>query len=255
MEWRSLADNWLLQPQSPKGIVHFLGGAFVGATPHIVYDALLSSLAKAGYLVVATSYVTDPNHRRIASQIASDFQTVLAALSTAQDLPIFGLGHSLGCKLHILNSCQEVTIPSPSRRAGNILMAYSNASFRGDLPKWVPVEFQPSPEETEALIDRYYALNRTLLVKFERDSIDDIAALNRQLAQKLGSPLDYQLMPGDHGTCAGGRYPLPTSQAFSPLDAIGQYLYQSLTQENQMLHSVVCMWLDRQLQLLRSTVD
>ncbi|MEO0356479.1 MAG: DUF1350 family protein, partial [Cyanobacteria bacterium P01_A01_bin.3] len=62
MEWRSLADNWVLQPRNPKAVVHFLGGAFVGAAPHVAYDALLTSLAEAGYLVITTPFFTSPQH-------------------------------------------------------------------------------------------------------------------------------------------------------------------------------------------------
>lgn len=40
----------------PKGIVHFLGGAFVGAAPQVSYGALLTKVAAAGYVVVATPF-------------------------------------------------------------------------------------------------------------------------------------------------------------------------------------------------------
>ena len=37
----------------------------------------------------------------------------------------------------------------------------------------------------------------------------------------------------------GGRYPLGTSREFSSVDAIGQFLYQSLKGEHQKLQAVV----------------
>ncbi|MEM9536213.1 MAG: DUF1350 family protein [Cyanobacteria bacterium P01_E01_bin.45] len=241
MEWRSLADNWVLQPRNPTAVVHFLGGAFVGAAPHVAYDALLTSLAEAGYLVITTPFFTSPQHGQIADEVAKTFRSGLAALAV-EKLPVFGMGHSLGCKLHLLNSCRECAT-GVDVRAGNVLMAYSNASFGGDFSELVPVEFEPSPAETEALIDLDYSLERTLLVKFERDDIDDIGSLRRQLGRKLGDSLDYQLLAGDHGTCAGGRYPLGPSREFSPVDAIGQFLYQALTRENQHLQVAVRDWL------------
>ncbi|MEL7085079.1 MAG: DUF1350 family protein [Cyanobacteria bacterium J06597_1] len=244
MEWRSLADNWVLQPRNPKAVVHFLGGAFVGAAPHVAYDALLTSLAEAGYLVITTPFFTSPQHGQIADGVATTFRNGLVALAV-EGLPMFGMGHSLGCKLHLLNSCRECAV-GVGVRTGNVLMAYSNASFGGDFSELVPVEFEPSPAETEALIDRDYSLERTLLVKFERDEIDDIAALRRQLGRKFGDSLDYRVLAGDHGTCAGGRYPLGTSREFSPVDAIGQFLYQSLTRENQQLQTVVSRWINQQ---------
>ena len=250
MKWRSLADNWILQPRNPKAVVHFLGGAFVGGTPHVVYDALLTSLANAGYLVVTTPFITSPQHRQIADGVAETFRRGLAALAV-EGLPVFGMGHSLGCKLHLLNSCRECA-DGDGVRTGNVLMAYSNASFGGEFSEWVPVEFEPSPAETEAIIERDYSLARTLLVKFERDDIDDIAALRRQLGRKLGDSLEYRVLAGDHGTCAGGRYPLATSQEFSPVDAIGQFLYQTLTRENQQLQEMLRLWLALQMQHYRS---
>lgn len=42
--------------QAPKALLHFLGGAFVGAAPHLTYNYLLSGLAEMGFLVVATPY-------------------------------------------------------------------------------------------------------------------------------------------------------------------------------------------------------
>ncbi|MEM9568149.1 MAG: DUF1350 family protein [Cyanobacteria bacterium P01_E01_bin.34] len=250
MEWRSLADNWVLQPQNPKAVVHFLGGAFVGAAPHVAYDALLTSLAEAGSLVITTPFFTNPQHGQIAEEVATTFRNTLVALAV-EELPVFGMGHSLGCKLHLLNSCRECAA-GVGVRTGNVLMAYSNASFGGDVSELVPVEFEPSPRETETLIERDYSLERTLLVKFERDEIDDIEVLRRQLEHKLGDSIEYRVLAGDHGTCAGGRYPLATSREFSPVDAIGQFLYQSLTRENQQLQAVVRRWLALQMQQYRS---
>lgn len=54
-----MGGNFLLRPpddQAPKALVHFLGGAFVGAAPHLTYNYLLSGLAEMGFLVVATPY-------------------------------------------------------------------------------------------------------------------------------------------------------------------------------------------------------
>ncbi|CAN0277156.1 unnamed protein product, partial [Ectocarpus sp. 4 AP-2014] len=57
--WEEMGGNFLLRPpddQAPKALVHFLGGAFVGAAPHLTYNYLLSGLAEMGFLVVATPY-------------------------------------------------------------------------------------------------------------------------------------------------------------------------------------------------------
>lgn len=54
-----MGGNFLLRPPNgdpPRALLHFLGGAFVGAAPHLTYNYLLSGLAEMGYLVVATPY-------------------------------------------------------------------------------------------------------------------------------------------------------------------------------------------------------
>lgn len=68
--WVERSGNFVLRPPSPEwadkgskqqplGVIHFLGGAFVGAAPHLTYRYLLESLAEVGYVVVATPYRLD----------------------------------------------------------------------------------------------------------------------------------------------------------------------------------------------------
>ena len=51
---------------TPRGIVHFLGGAFAGAAPQLLYPLLISLLAEAGFTVVATPYMVTFRHRGCA---------------------------------------------------------------------------------------------------------------------------------------------------------------------------------------------
>ena len=46
----------------PKGTVHFLGGAFAGASPQLIYPLLLQLLARAGYTVISTPYAVTFKH-------------------------------------------------------------------------------------------------------------------------------------------------------------------------------------------------
>ncbi|MCZ8057546.1 MAG: DUF1350 family protein, partial [Microcystis sp. LE19-12.2C] len=41
MNWQEIAGNWVFLPRRPRGIIHFLGGAFVAAAPNITYRWLL----------------------------------------------------------------------------------------------------------------------------------------------------------------------------------------------------------------------
>src|SRR3712207_8300559 len=40
-------SSWVLIPPRPKGIVHFLGGAFVATAPHVTYRWLLEQLGRS----------------------------------------------------------------------------------------------------------------------------------------------------------------------------------------------------------------
>ncbi len=54
MNWQEITGNWVFLPRRPRGIIHFLGGAFVAAAPNITYRWLLESLGNSGYAIVAS---------------------------------------------------------------------------------------------------------------------------------------------------------------------------------------------------------
>lgn len=135
--WREIAGNWTLLPAGePVAIVHFLGGAGVAAAPHLTYRWLLERLGDRGYIVVATAIAQGSfDHGSLASQSLERLETVLDSLDrrgwldAADPLPVFGLGHSMGCKLHLLiGSLYEV------QRGGNILISFNNFSAQRAIP-------------------------------------------------------------------------------------------------------------------------
>ena len=52
-DWLEIEGNWVLRPAQGRAtsVVHFLGGAFVGAAPQLTYRLLLESLAARGIMV------------------------------------------------------------------------------------------------------------------------------------------------------------------------------------------------------------
>jgi hypothetical protein len=53
-EWKELEGCWVLYPPegaTPRCLVHFIGGSFVGAAPQLAYRPLLEALAARGALV------------------------------------------------------------------------------------------------------------------------------------------------------------------------------------------------------------
>ena len=55
MQGYELEGCWVLKPEgnSRKGVIHFLGGAFVGVNPQISYSTLLEVRCLRGYMVCA----------------------------------------------------------------------------------------------------------------------------------------------------------------------------------------------------------
>ena len=49
--------------------MHFLGGAFAGASPQLIYPLLLQMLAQAGYTVVSTPYAVTFKHLECAGLV------------------------------------------------------------------------------------------------------------------------------------------------------------------------------------------
>ena len=260
-QWRQLGDSWILSPPRPRAMIHFLGGAFVGSLPHLFFQGLLEPLARAGFGIIATGYTTAPDHGQIARQIAQIACSVQETLGW-QDLPVFGLGQSLGGKLQILSCILDPTCCE--RRRGNILFAYNNSSLNDALPwrQWglepladwarssnlypYPAEFDPSPAKTNYLIQTQYTIAPHLLIKFERDTIDEIKSLYDLLSPRFGDQVTYCLLSGDHGTGVSRSYPFQVDQ-FTPLDAIGQFMYEAIHQETLGLSGTIRKWLEREL--------
>ncbi|KAL4437405.1 hypothetical protein ABPG75_004544 [Micractinium tetrahymenae] len=93
----------------PKGLVHFLGGAFVGAAPLPVYSLFLELLAEGGYTCVTTPYAVTFQHLECSQVVHSAFQAAVQQLRQQQGgwaappgLPVHGVGHSNGALLHLL---------------------------------------------------------------------------------------------------------------------------------------------------------
>ncbi|WP_298612194.1 DUF1350 family protein [uncultured Thermosynechococcus sp.] len=248
MEWQEIRGNWLCLPQRPLGWIHFLGGAFVAAAPQVTYRRLLEYLAEAGYGIIATPFVNTFDHGAIALEVLNKLDYALDWLvhrgGYPPALPIYGLGHSMGCKLHLLiNSLYD------GDRAGNIFLAFNNYAAAQSIPGLdnlppVGVEFSPTPAETEALIQQRYPVRRNLLIRFQEDDIDQTPRLRRLLRAKFGDMVTALKLPGNHLTPLSQGLRWQVGPEFSPLDAVGQWLQQSLFPEMQVLEACLVEWLN-----------
>ena len=134
--WIEAYGNFILRPSAddfnpPVGVIHFLGGAFVGAAPHVAYRYLLESLCDAGFVVVATPYRLDFDYARTCDYILEKFDSI--AIDLANDygpLPVVGIGHSCGALLQTLITCLFPSAP----RAANVLISFNNKPVKEAIP-------------------------------------------------------------------------------------------------------------------------
>ncbi len=252
MNWQEISGSWVLIPRQPIAVIHFLGGAFVGTAPKLTYGWLLENLAKEGYAIIATPFELGLDHSAIARSVLNRFEIIRERLQInnvlGQDyLPIYGVGHSLGCKLHLLIGSLFET-----ERAGNVLMSYNNYPIRQAIPlveslqltQTLNLEFTPSPTETTELIAENYQIRRNLLIKFNNDELDQTKSLKPVLQAKFSSLIAISTLPGNHLTPLGQDFVWPVGDTFTPLDAIGQWVKQGLSSDLQPLKQEILRWLN-----------
>ncbi|KAI4343471.1 hypothetical protein L6164_010815 [Bauhinia variegata] len=136
-DWSEVEGAWVLKPKNtePKFVVHFVGGIFVGAAPQLTYRWFLERLSEKGILIIATPYASGFDHFHIADEVQFKFDRCCRFLQeTVQDLPTFGVGHSLGSVVHLLIGSRYAV-----QRCGNVLMAFNNKEASSSVPLLSPV--------------------------------------------------------------------------------------------------------------------
>ncbi len=255
MDWKEVSGTWVLIPHNPIGIVHFLGGAFVATAPQITYRLLLEHLADKGFAVIATPFVNTLDHTAIAEQVLLNFERALVRLEDRgtlgkRYLPIYGIGHSMGCKLHLL-----IGSLFPVERAGNILISFNNYAAREAIPfieqfnttfqyNTTALEFTPSPLETYKIVQESYKIRRNLLIKFNNDTIDQSATLTELLQKRFPEMVTTQTLKGNHLTPLGQDMKWQSGKEFNPLDAFGQWFKQEMYRDLNQLKRTILFWLN-----------
>lgn len=244
MGWRQRGELWELEPDSAiraRGLIEFIGGSYLAATPQLSYRRLLEALAHRGWRIHAWSYVPGFDHQSQANDAWRQFRQARtrgeargrepgagercggddgAGAGSGGGGPLLRLGHSLGCKLHLL-------APDAGRGChGLVALAFNNFSAERSVPLLAELgqqfnfrsEFSPSPEETLSAVARSYRQPRNLLVRFSRDNLDQSRRLLGVLQARPGDASALAELPGDHLTpaSAGLRQNLLGSWADDP---------------------------------------
>ena len=194
--WQSIGGNYVLFPpenidnnneiKQPIGVIHFLGGAFVGAAPHLSYRYLLEELCAAGYIIVATPYRLDLDYVRSCDDILSKFDNVAIKLVSKYGyLPVIGLGHSCGALLQTLITSLFPDAP----RAVNILISFNNRPVSSAIPAFeeliLPISQQIMSDNSQSKTFRETVAN----IRNTFDSVFDLYSSSPLLPQVLKNEL------------------------------------------------------------------
>ena len=231
MSWRQRGSLWLLEPPAARGLIQFIGGSYLAATPQLSYRRLLEALARQGLAIQAWSYVPGFDHQAQANEAWKLFRA-----ARPERLPALRLGHSLGCKLHLL-------APDNGRGSSGLsALSFNNFSAERSVPLLAELgprlgiqsEFSPSPSETLRLVGANYRQPRNLLVRFNRDSIDQSQRLQAVLQARAHDQTQLLELPGDHLTpaSAGLRQNLLGAWADDP----------SRQRQIDALAETICRW-------------
>jgi acetyl esterase/lipase len=141
-DWEpSTGGSYILEaadgPENAKGIVHFLGGAFVGAGSQLTYRYLLECFAKANYAVIATPFRLSFDYQSVCDVIEVSYDEARLEFQErgySSDLEIVGVGHSCGALLHSLISTRR-----PDERRRLALLSYNNKPAADAIPMFQSV--------------------------------------------------------------------------------------------------------------------
>ena len=137
----------------PRTILHFIGGAVFGSYPIQFYSDLLLPLAqRTNSVVVATNVPVTIDRNPLDHYALSDgitealeeaYEDILCDefdFDALKDVPLVGVGHSLGSRLHaVMNTddedmFQRMTERIPNRRVGNVFMGFNNYGASSAVP-------------------------------------------------------------------------------------------------------------------------
>ena len=202
--WRQSGSLLCCLPSNPCGVLQFIGGSYLSTAPQLSYRRFLESWCARDWAVLAWSYIPGFDHQAQADEAFTAFERGLRLHGHLLGIPIWRMGHSLGCKLHLL-------APDGGEGcAGALLLSFNNFSAERSVPMLadlaprlgVASEFSPSPNETLRLVSVHYRQPRNLLVRFQRDTLDQSGRLLGVLRNRLQDHSELLVLPGDHLTPA-----------------------------------------------------
>ena len=169
-------NNYCYWPSNPKKIIEFIGGSYLASKPDLTYKRFIESLIDKNYAVHAYKYNPQFDHQELALRAWKDFKICRRLLSKrlGSSIPSVRVGHSLGCKLHLIS-------PDGGRNCEKFIsISFNNFSAKKSIPLLRQIsqkfefnsEFSPSPDRTLRIIENTYNQKNNFLIKFNSDELD-----------------------------------------------------------------------------------
>ncbi|WP_320664245.1 DUF1350 family protein [Prochlorococcus sp. MIT 1223] len=203
-KWRLLNKIWCIWPSRPLGLIEFIGGSYLSASPNISYKYFLESLKKKGFAIHAWTYLPSFDHQSQANDAWRNFRLCRKKIESRVNAPlkVIRIGHSLGCKLHLLspdrgrNNCALISLSFNNFNANKSIPMLGKISNKLNLK----TEFSPSPIETLDLIRSQYIQQNNLIINFLNDRIDQSPILTNALKSRAKDSTTELKLKGDHLT-------------------------------------------------------
>ena len=201
---RQINDVFCQWPSRPIGLIELIGGSYISIKPEVSYKRLISGLLKSNFAVHSWSYIPNFDHQIQANNAWKQFRLSRNLLEKRVGLKqkSIRLGHSLGCKLHLL-------APDGGRNCnGLVAISFNNFKANQSIPMLrkmskrlnFQTEFSPSPSETLNLIRENYEQMNNLLIKFKNDNLDQNNLLLQSLKERDSDKSEIMQLDGNHLT-------------------------------------------------------
>tara|TARA_Y100001970_G_C14004316_1_gene735029 strand:+ start:205 stop:921 length:717 start_codon:yes stop_codon:yes gene_type:complete len=194
--------NYCYWPSNPKKIIEFIGGSYLASKPNLTYKRFIESLINKNYAVHAYKYTPQFDHQELAIKAWKDFKNCQRILSKriGKSIPSIRIGHSLGCKLHLIS-------PDGGRNCERFIsISFNNFSANRSIPLLKQLsqklefnsEFSPSPEKTYGIIEKTYNQKNNFLIKFNSDELDQTDRLLACLRSRKEDNSKGIILKGNH---------------------------------------------------------
>ena len=202
--FRRISDVSCQWPSRPIGLIELIGGSYISIKPEVTYKRLISGLLQRNFAVHSWGYIPNFDHQMQANQAWKQFRLSRDILEKRVGLikKSIRLGHSLGCKLHLL-------APDGGRNCnGLVAISFNNFKANKSIPMLKKMskrlnfqtEFSPSPVETLRLIREHYEQMNNLLIRFKNDNLDENNLLFQSLKERDSDKSEIVQLNGNHLT-------------------------------------------------------